>query len=82
MPGKRPKPEEIVSKLRQVEVLQSQGKTAAEAIRSIAAGPNVSNGISQDGVDFFNATVMSPIGDWLKQIVLAARRHLPAAGRI
>jgi putative transposase len=35
MPGKRPKPEEIVSKLRQVEVLQSQGKTAAEAIRSI-----------------------------------------------
>jgi putative transposase len=35
MPGKRPRPEEIVSKLRQVEVLQSQGKTAAEAIRSI-----------------------------------------------
>jgi len=35
MPGKRPKPKEIVSKLRQVEVLQSQGKTAAEAIRSI-----------------------------------------------
>ena len=35
MPGKRPKPEEIVSKLRQVEVLQSQGKTVAEAIRSI-----------------------------------------------
>ncbi len=35
MPGKRPKPEEIVSKLRQVEVLQSQGKTAAKVIRSI-----------------------------------------------
>ena len=35
MLGKRPKPEEIVSTLRQVEVLQSQGKTAAEAIRPI-----------------------------------------------
>ena len=35
MPRKRPKPEEIVSKLRQVEVLQSQGKTTAEDIRSI-----------------------------------------------
>jgi putative transposase len=35
MSGKRPKPEEIVSKLRQVEVLQSQGKTAAVSIRSI-----------------------------------------------
>lgn len=35
MPGKRSKPEEIMSKLRQFDVLQSQGKTAAEAIRSI-----------------------------------------------
>ena len=30
-----PKPEEIVSKLRQVDVLVSQGKTAADSVRSI-----------------------------------------------
>ncbi len=35
MSRKRHKPEEIVSKLRQVDVLTSQGKTVAEAIRSI-----------------------------------------------
>ena len=35
MSQKRHKPEEIVSKLRQVDVLTSQGKTVAEAIRSI-----------------------------------------------
>jgi hypothetical protein len=32
MAGKREKPEEIVSKLRQVEVLQGQGMTVAEAV--------------------------------------------------
>ena len=32
---KRHKPEEIVAKLRQVEVLVSQGRSVAEAIRSI-----------------------------------------------
>jgi putative transposase len=35
MPRKRHKAEEIVTKLRQVEVLTAQGKSAAEAIRSI-----------------------------------------------
>ena len=35
MAGKREKPEEIVSKLRQVEVLQGQGITIAEAMRQI-----------------------------------------------
>ena len=35
MAGKREKPEEIVSKLRQVEVLQGQGMTIAEAARQI-----------------------------------------------
>ncbi|GLS19201.1 hypothetical protein GCM10007874_22180 [Labrys miyagiensis] len=34
-PRKRHKAEEIVAKLRQVEVLTAQGKSAAEAIRSI-----------------------------------------------
>ena len=29
------KPEEVVAKLRQVEVLLAQGKTAAEAVRTI-----------------------------------------------
>ena len=35
MAGKREKPEEIVSKLRQVEVLQGQGITIADAVRQI-----------------------------------------------
>ena len=33
--SKRHKPEEIVTKLRQAEVLTGQGKTVAEAIRSV-----------------------------------------------
>ena len=36
MANKRPKPEEIVSKLRQVEVLQGQGMPRIDAIRQIA----------------------------------------------
>jgi putative transposase len=35
MPRKRHKPEEIVTKLRQVDVLVSQGKAVAEAVRTI-----------------------------------------------
>ena len=35
MPGKSYKPEEIVAKLRQVDVLISQGQSAADAIRQI-----------------------------------------------
>ena len=35
MSGKRHKPEEIVAKLRQVDVLTSQGTTVADAVRSI-----------------------------------------------
>lgn len=35
MAGKREKPEEIVSNLRQVEVLQGQGMTIAESVRQI-----------------------------------------------
>lgn len=35
MAGKREKPEEIVSKLRQVEVLQGRGMTIADAVRQI-----------------------------------------------
>ncbi len=35
MAGKREKPEDIVSKLRQVEVLQGQGMTIVDAVRQI-----------------------------------------------
>lgn len=35
MAGKRDKPEEVVLKLRQVEVLQGQGKSVSEAVRQI-----------------------------------------------
>ena len=35
MPRKRPTAEEIVTKLRQVDVLTSQGKSVADAVRSI-----------------------------------------------
>ena len=35
MAGRQEKPEEIVSKLRQVEVLQEQGMTIADAVRQI-----------------------------------------------
>jgi len=35
MPRKKHKAEEIVAKLRQVEVLSAQGQSVAEAIRSI-----------------------------------------------
>ena len=35
MAGKRDKPEEIISKLRQVEVLQGQGMPIADAVRQI-----------------------------------------------
>ena len=35
MPRKRQKPEEIVAKLRQVDVLVSQGQSVADAVRQI-----------------------------------------------
>ena len=37
MAGKRETPEDIVLKLRQVEVLQGQGRLTAEAVRQIGA---------------------------------------------
>jgi len=35
MPRKRHKPEEIIAKLRQVDVLTAQGKSIAEAVKTI-----------------------------------------------
>jgi len=42
MPQRKHKPEEIVAKLRQVDVLLSQGRPVADAIRSISVTPFVS----------------------------------------
>jgi transposase-like protein len=39
MAGKRDQPEEIVLKLRQVEVLQGQGSSIADAVRQIGVTP-------------------------------------------
>lgn len=39
MPQKKHKPEEIVAKLRQVDVLLSQGRPVSEAIRAISVTP-------------------------------------------
>lgn len=39
MPQRKHKPEEIVAKLRQVDVLLSQGRPVAEAIRTIGVTP-------------------------------------------
>ena len=39
MPQRKHKPEEIVAKLRQVDVLLSQGRLVAEAIRAISVTP-------------------------------------------
>ncbi len=39
MPRKKPSPEEIVAKLRQVDVLVSQGRAVAEAVRTISVTP-------------------------------------------
>jgi len=40
MAGKRDKPEEIVAKLRQVEVLQGQGMPVVDAVRQIGVTQN------------------------------------------
>ena len=40
MVGRRPKPEEIVSILRQVEVLQGQGMSIADAVRQVGITQN------------------------------------------
>ena len=39
MPRKKHQPEEIVAKLRQVDVLLSQGRSVSEAIRAISVTP-------------------------------------------
>jgi hypothetical protein len=41
MPQRKHKPEEIVAKLRQVDVLLSQGRPVAEAIRTIVSALSI-----------------------------------------
>jgi hypothetical protein len=47
MPQKKHKPEEIVAKLRQVDVLLSQGQSVAEAVRSISVTCEAASGGSE-----------------------------------
>ena len=47
MGRKRHKPEEIVAKLRQVDVLTTQGQSVAEAIRSIGVTEVASRRVAQ-----------------------------------
>ena len=49
MARKHHKPEEIVGKLRQVEVLVGQGKPVAEAIRAIGEIPSQARTLSLAG---------------------------------
>ena len=51
MPQKKHKPEEIVAKLRQVDVLVSQGQSVAEAVRSISgrSSPTIGGAGSAEG---------------------------------
>lgn len=60
MPSKRHKPEEIVMKLRQVDVLSSQGKSMAQAIRSI--------GVTEVTYDRWRAEYGGLKGDQVKRL--------------
>jgi len=46
MAGKREKAEDIVLKLRQVEVLQGQGKSVSEAVRQIGVTQQTYGGVA------------------------------------
>jgi hypothetical protein len=56
VPMKRHKPEEIVAKLRQVDVLVSQGQSVAEAVRSIWVTDFTSLGYTQLPANVLDAT--------------------------
>lgn len=49
MPQRKRKPEEIVARLRPVDVLASQGRAVAEAIRTIGVTPPTSDARSSAG---------------------------------
>ena len=72
MPRKNYKPEEIVAKLRQVDVLTSQGQSVAEAIRSI--------GVSRG--DLLPLWTALPLQDGNEWIFLIRGKHLSGVGRL
>lgn len=61
--GKRYKPEEIVAKLRQVDVLTGQGSTVADAVRQIG----VTDLCARHGVDHGGASPLR--ADWPEPLV-------------
>src|SRR4028119_2149416 len=67
MSRKRHKPDEIVAKLRQVEVLTAQGRPVADAIRSIGGGE------LRD--ELLNREVVYPLQE-AKIVIEGGRRHL------
>jgi len=69
--SKRHKPEEIVAKLRQVEVLTAQGRSVAEAIRSI--------GVTE--VTFYHLWTALPLQVDFELIRLAGCKHLSGVTR-
>ena len=72
MPRKSYKPEEIVAKLRQVDVLTSQGQGVAEAIRSI--------GVSE--VTYYLYGRLSRCKTGMSGLLLIRGKHLSGVGRL
>lgn len=76
MPGEREEPEEIVSKLRQVQVQQGQGATISEAVRQI--------GVTQQAFyrwrKFFAGTLRAPCCFSVEQPRAATPLSPPSAG--
>ena len=50
MPKKRHKPEEIVAKLRQVDVIVSQGQSVTDAVRTIGVIEVILTELDREGV--------------------------------
>ena len=70
MPRKRHKPEEIVVKFRQVDVLVSQGDTVADAVREGA-------GELLEDVQLFDVFTGPQIGEDRKSLTFALRFRAP-----
>src|SRR5918995_1875892 len=77
MSRKRHRPEEIVAKLRQVEVLTAQGRTVAEAIRSIGVTEVTLGSSPRAGLrdELLNGEIFSTLQE-AKVVIEGWRRHL------
>ena len=60
--GKRHKPEEIIAKLRQVEVMTGQGTTMVDAIRLASTG---STRPASDSGGLFSQVVLQPLRSYV-----------------